>query len=108
MQDKGAIDGIQRVVFGGGLEFWLHRLLFLDAISYLSMGRLSVSLDRYMLVDIDDIFVARKGIRMTADDVTVSILPRQCFKLSLKFRVYNYCTRGNIQILKYKFKKNIY
>ncbi|XP_042891362.1 bifunctional heparan sulfate N-deacetylase/N-sulfotransferase-like isoform X2 [Penaeus japonicus] len=68
--DKGAIDGIQRVVFGGGLEFWLHRLLFLDAISYLSMGRLSVSLDRYMLVDIDDIFVARKGIRMTAEDVT--------------------------------------
>ncbi|XP_069951681.1 bifunctional heparan sulfate N-deacetylase/N-sulfotransferase isoform X1 [Cherax quadricarinatus] len=67
--DKGDFDGISRVLFGNSLEFWLHRLLFLDAVSYLSMGRISVSLDRYVLVDIDDIFVAKKGIRMTADDV---------------------------------------
>ncbi|XP_042234271.1 bifunctional heparan sulfate N-deacetylase/N-sulfotransferase-like isoform X2 [Homarus americanus] len=67
--DKGEFDGIQRVLFGGNLEFWLHRLLFLDAMSYLSMGRISISMDRYVLVDIDDIFVAKKGIRMTADDV---------------------------------------
>lgn len=73
-QDKGDFDGISRVLFGGNLDFWLHRLLFLDAMSYLSMGRISVSLDRYILVDIDDIFVAKKGIRMTADDVTVSLL----------------------------------
>lgn len=67
--DKGDIDGIQRLLFGGNLDFWLHRLLFLDGISYLSMGRLSISLERHILVDIDDIFVAPKGNRMTADDV---------------------------------------
>ncbi|KAK3889373.1 hypothetical protein Pcinc_006625 [Petrolisthes cinctipes] len=67
--DQGQLDGIPRVLFGANLEFWLHRLLFLDALSYLSLGRIPLALDRYILVDIDDIFVARKGIRMTTDDV---------------------------------------
>lgn len=67
--DTGQYDGIQRILFGSGLEFWLHRLLFLDALSYLSRGRLSLSLDRYILVDIDDIFVGPKGRRMTVSDV---------------------------------------
>ncbi|KAK8384674.1 hypothetical protein O3P69_014327 [Scylla paramamosain] len=67
--DKGDYDGISRVLFGGNLDFWLHRLLFLDAVSYLSLGRISLSLERYILVDIDDIFVAKKGVRMTTDDV---------------------------------------
>ena len=68
-QDKGQLDGIRRVLFGGGLKFWLHRLLFLDAVSYLSRGRLSVSLKRYILIDIDDIFVGEKGTRLKNSDV---------------------------------------
>lgn len=71
-QDQGQLDGIPRVLFGANLDLWLHRLLFLDALTYLSLGRIPLTLDRYILVDIDDIFVAKKGIRMTADDVTVS------------------------------------
>ncbi|XP_076066452.1 N-deacetylase and N-sulfotransferase sfl [Oratosquilla oratoria] len=67
--DKGKYDGICRVLFGYDLKFWLHNLLFLDAISYLSRGKLSLSLDRYILVDIDDIFVGHKGTRMTVEDV---------------------------------------
>lgn len=72
IQDHGLYDGIGRVLFGSGLRFWLHRLLFLDALSYLSKGQLSITLDRQVLVDIDDIFVGESGIRMWKDDVYVS------------------------------------
>jgi heparan sulfate N-deacetylase/N-sulfotransferase NDST2 len=60
------------VLFGAGLKFWLHRLLFIDALSYLSRGRLSVSLKRYLLIDIDDIFVGEKGTRLRKNDVQVN------------------------------------
>ncbi|CAG7786790.1 unnamed protein product [Allacma fusca] len=69
IQDKGEADGIRRVLFGGGLKFWLNRLLFLDSVSYLSRGRLSVSLKRYILIDVDDIFVGEKGTRLKNSDV---------------------------------------
>jgi len=51
------------VLFGGGLKFWLHRVLLLDSLSYLSRGRLSLPLKRHILIDIDDIFVGEKGTR---------------------------------------------
>ena len=71
LKDCGEFDGIQRILFGSGLEFWLHRLLLLDAMSFLSHGRLSTSLQRYIQVDIDDIFVGQKGTRLVPDDVEV-------------------------------------
>uniref|UniRef100_T1JLN2 Uncharacterized protein n=1 Tax=Strigamia maritima TaxID=126957 RepID=T1JLN2_STRMM len=70
IEDRGMLDGIHRVIFGNGFKFWLHRLLFLDALSYLSNGKLSISLHRYILIDIDDIFVGERGTRMKEDDVT--------------------------------------
>lgn len=73
-QDHGLYDGIQRVLFGSGLKFWLHKLLFLDALSFLSHGQLSVSLHRHILVDVDDIFVGERGTRLVRDDVEVSLL----------------------------------
>ncbi|KAG1678537.1 Bifunctional heparan sulfate N-deacetylase/N-sulfotransferase 1 [Nymphon striatum] len=69
VQDKGLYDGIQRVIFGHSLQFWIHRLLFIDSLSYLSHGRLSLPLERNILVDIDDIFVGEKGTRMKREDV---------------------------------------
>ncbi|XP_073982493.1 N-deacetylase and N-sulfotransferase sfl [Rhodnius prolixus] len=69
IQDHGGFDSIQRVLFGSGLRFWLHRLLFLDSLSYLSHGQLSVSLNRYILVDVDDIFVGERGTRLRNEDV---------------------------------------
>ena len=66
-------DGIERVLFGGGLRFWLHKLLFLDSLSYLSHGQLSVSLQRLLLVDVDDIFVGERGTRLKKDDVEVCV-----------------------------------
>lgn len=73
IQDHGKFDGIQRVLFGSGLKFWLHRLLFLDCLSYLSNGQLSLSLSRMILVDIDDIFVGERGTRLRPDDVQALI-----------------------------------
>ncbi|XP_063776282.1 bifunctional heparan sulfate N-deacetylase/N-sulfotransferase 4-like isoform X1 [Pseudophryne corroboree] len=71
IQDLGLHDGIQRVLFGNNLNFWLHKLIFVDAISFLSGKKLSLSLDRYILVDIDDIFVGKEGTRMNVNDVKV-------------------------------------
>lgn len=61
IQDHGHLDSIQRVLFGSGLRFWLHRLLFLDSLSYLSHGQLSLSLERMLLMDVDDMFVGERG-----------------------------------------------
>lgn len=69
VQDLGLHDGIQRVLFGGSLTFWLHKLLFVDAVGYLTGRRLSLSLDRFLLVDVDDIFVGKEGTRMKVADV---------------------------------------
>ncbi|XP_078222704.1 bifunctional heparan sulfate N-deacetylase/N-sulfotransferase 3 isoform X3 [Callithrix jacchus] len=69
IHDLGLHDGIQRVLFGNNLNFWLHKLIFIDAISFLSGKRLTLSLDRYILVDIDDIFVGKEGTRMNTYDV---------------------------------------
>lgn len=75
--DRGHYDGVRRVLFGGGFQLWLHRLLFLDALSFLSHGKLSTPLERYLLVDIDDIFVGKNGTRMTPADVQVLDHPNQ-------------------------------
>ncbi|RXG57536.1 Bifunctional heparan sulfate N-deacetylase/N-sulfotransferase [Armadillidium vulgare] len=81
--DKGQYDKIRRILFGGGVQFWLHRLLLLDALSYLSYGRISVSLRRYILVDIDDIFVGPKGNRITPDDVQAMLDSQERLKKSV-------------------------
>ncbi|XP_053112576.1 bifunctional heparan sulfate N-deacetylase/N-sulfotransferase 4 isoform X6 [Hemicordylus capensis] len=75
LQDLGLHDGIQRVLFGNNLNFWLHKLIFIDAISFLSGKRLTLSLDRYILVDIDDIFVGKEGTRMNIKDVKEHGIP---------------------------------
>ncbi|XP_035228174.1 bifunctional heparan sulfate N-deacetylase/N-sulfotransferase-like [Stegodyphus dumicola] len=69
VHDHGSYDGISRVLFGNGFQFWIHRLLFLDAISFLSHGKLSLPLQRFLLIDIDDIFVGEKSTRMKPSDV---------------------------------------
>lgn len=71
VQDLGLHDGIQRVLFGNNLAFWLHKLVFVDAVAFLTGKRLSMSLERYILVDIDDIFVGKEGTRMKVPDVKV-------------------------------------
>ncbi|XP_043071313.1 bifunctional heparan sulfate N-deacetylase/N-sulfotransferase [Drosophila grimshawi] len=102
LQDRGQLDGIQRVLFGSSLRFWLHRLVFLDALSYLSHGQLSLSLERMILVDIDDIFVGEKSTRLRPDDVRALIatqkiiagmVPGFRFNLGFSGKYYHHGTR---------------
>ncbi|CAL8273799.1 unnamed protein product, partial [Gadus morhua 'NCC'] len=69
VQDMGLYDGVRRVLFGQGLGYWLHRLILVDAIAYLTDRKLTLGLDRHILVDIDDIFVGKEGTRMNTKDV---------------------------------------
>lgn len=79
-------DGIKRVFFGGGFPFFLHIMLFLDSLDYLSPVVMTHGLERYLQIDIDDIFVARTGIRMKRKDVKVS---RNFCKMKLYLIQYN-------------------
>ncbi|XP_013102846.2 bifunctional heparan sulfate N-deacetylase/N-sulfotransferase [Stomoxys calcitrans] len=102
LQDHGQYDGIKRIFFGSNLKFWLHRLLFLDALSYLSHGQLSLNLERMILVDIDDIFVGEKGTRLRPDDVRAliatqkiiaSMVPGFRFNLGFSGKYFHHGTR---------------
>lgn len=96
VQDLGLHDGIQRVLFGNNLVFWLHKLVFVDAVAFLTGKRLSLSLERYILVDIDDIFVGKEGTRMKVPDVKVSVL-----LVCMCFRVQKHSQNTNCTHLMY-------
>ncbi|XP_062846559.1 bifunctional heparan sulfate N-deacetylase/N-sulfotransferase 1 [Trichomycterus rosablanca] len=89
VQDLGLHDGIQRVLFGHGLTFWLHKLVFVDAVTFLSAKRLSLSLDRYVLVDIDDIFVGKEGTRMKVADVEALVETQNELRQSIPNFTFN-------------------
>lgn len=73
MFDRGLYDGIRRVIFGGANHHWLNRVLLLEAIEHLSSGSIITPLERYIQIDIDDIFVGEKGKRMNGSDVEALI-----------------------------------
>ena len=72
LEDRGYLDGIRKIFFGHGLKYWLNIIIFLDGISYLSNGIFKLPLERYILIDIDDIFVGKIGTRLKPHDVKVS------------------------------------
>ncbi|XP_067313077.1 bifunctional heparan sulfate N-deacetylase/N-sulfotransferase 1 [Pseudorasbora parva] len=89
VQDLGLHDGIQRVLFGHNLSFWLHKLVFVDAVSFLTAKRLSLSLDRFILVDIDDIFVGKEGTRMKVADVKALVETQSELRRSIPDFTFN-------------------
>ncbi|KAJ8250546.1 hypothetical protein COCON_G00224680 [Conger conger] len=98
VQDLGLHDGIQRVLFGNNLSFWLHKLIFVDSIAYLTGKRLCLSLERYLLVDVDDIFVGKEGTRMKRSDVEAllntqnklrTLVPNFTFNLGFSGKFYH-------------------
>ena len=71
--DDGRNDGVKKVFFGGGFPFFVHTMLFMDSLQYLSPVSPTVfSLERYLQIDVDDIFISKSGIRMKQKDVMVS------------------------------------
>ncbi|KAL6101413.1 ndst2 [Pungitius sinensis] len=98
VQDLGLHDGIQRVLFGNNLNYWLHKLVFVDSIAYLTGKRLCLSLDRHILVDVDDIFVGKEGTRMKVSDVEAllntqnklrALVPNFTFNLGFSGKFYH-------------------
>ncbi|KAK7901135.1 hypothetical protein WMY93_017904 [Mugilogobius chulae] len=115
VQDLGLHDGIQRVLFGNNLNYWLHKLVFVDAIAYLTGRRLCLSLDRHILVDVDDIFVGKEGTRMKVSDVEAllntqnklrTLVPNFTFNLGFSGKFYHTGTddedRGDDMLLEHR------
>ncbi|CAJ0604455.1 unnamed protein product [Cylicocyclus nassatus] len=62
-------DGVERFLFGHNVSDWTMKMTYLDILWYSSGGNIGWSLDRYLQIDIDDIFVGARGTRMVESDV---------------------------------------
>ena len=71
--DNGRKGGIKRIFTTLNSAFFLHGLLFLDALKYLAVLPPKYTLQRYIQVDIDDIFIGKSGLRLKKTDVKVTI-----------------------------------
>lgn len=69
VRDIGMVDGVNRILLGHNVSYWMMRLAFLDSLKFASQGRFGFDLNRWIQVDIDDIFVGMRGTRMVASDV---------------------------------------
>ena len=70
--DKGSHDGINKILFGSTLATsFLHQLIFLDSLSHVSNGSINYGRNRYIQIDIDDVFVGSTGKKLSPDDVKV-------------------------------------
>ena len=83
--------GVVKVVIGGvsgeALRHWYLRLLLLDSLHHLSDGRVSLPLTRYLMVDIDDIFVGTA--RLVASDVTALLESQRKLRSFIPGFTYN-------------------
>ena len=95
VSDRGKVDGVKKVFIGGPITFWLIKLLLLDVIRDLTSHHpvLRFGRERWVMVDIDDIFVAPKGRKMTPSDVQVKTTPSFTLCSTVKMMyVYGGCT----------------
>lgn len=61
------------VLFGSSIEFWLSQLLLLEVLkTHPSLPILRFGRKRWVMIDIDDIFVAPEGLKMSVEDVQVA------------------------------------
>ncbi|XP_047145758.1 bifunctional heparan sulfate N-deacetylase/N-sulfotransferase 4 isoform X2 [Hydra vulgaris] len=68
--DKGYNDGISKVLFGASFDTtWLHQLVFVDSLMTLSNGVLGFGIERFIQIDIDDIFVGTTGKKLVKSDI---------------------------------------
>lgn len=72
LYDRGEIDGVRKFFFGVSFwESWLYQLVFVDSLQILSNGILGNNSQRYVQVDVDDIFVGKTGRRLVKEDIKV-------------------------------------
>jgi hypothetical protein len=88
--DHDVIPGVMTILIGMDIRFWLTKLLLMDIIrSYSSTPMLRFDNKRWVMVDIDDIFVAPQGLRMTTSDVEV--VTRTCNYAAYIIYTCSYC-----------------
>ena len=76
IQDTGLHDGVVKMFLSSPLKFWLSKLLLLDTIRSLAVRPLlRFGHERWVMVDIDDMFVAPNGSKMVPEDVEVRVCP---------------------------------
>ncbi|VDN37825.1 unnamed protein product [Dibothriocephalus latus] len=84
IEDVGGIDGIKRVLFAyGASNHWSVHLLLMDAVRYLLSSvpqkeslkalEFDIGYDRWVHVDIDDIFVASPESQLYPNDVKLVV-----------------------------------
>ena len=70
----GGREGFIRVLIGTPMSFWLTKLMLLEVIrSYVPGSRTLARFGRkrWLMVDIDDMFLAPRGLKLTPEDVQV-------------------------------------
>ncbi len=72
IKQRGKVEGVCKYFIGGPVSFWAMKLLLLEVLRREVGGELlRFGRERWVMVDIDDIFVAPEGRKMTAADVRV-------------------------------------
>ncbi|XP_018649753.1 putative heparan sulfate n-deacetylase/n-sulfotransferase [Schistosoma mansoni] len=90
LEDVGLFDGIQRVLFAfrpGGI--WLSSILLLDTIVYLSKASNELDLLRWVLVDIDDVFVPDRDAHLSIDDINAMIKAQNYWRTFIQEFTFN-------------------
>eukprot|EP00111_Clytia_hemisphaerica_P000092 TCONS_00000215-protein len=74
LYDQGLFDGVRKFIFGVSFwESWLYQLVLMDCLQLSSNGFLGNDLQRYIQIDVDDIFVGKTGKRLVKEDVQAMI-----------------------------------
>ncbi|CAI5448496.1 unnamed protein product [Caenorhabditis angaria] len=88
IHDIGIEDGVNRILFGRNISDWTIKMTFIDSIWWAIGKNMQFSLDRFIQVDIDDIFVGAQGTRMLEDDVINLLAYQQKFRN--KYNISNF------------------
>ncbi|XP_065652158.1 bifunctional heparan sulfate N-deacetylase/N-sulfotransferase 3 isoform X3 [Hydra vulgaris] len=114
--DKGYNDGIPKVLFGAAFDTtWLHQLVFIDSLMTLSNGVLGFGIERFIQIDIDDIFVGTTGKKLVKSDIEALVeaqiflsshIPGFYFNLGFSSKFFNNSNmtseqEGDEMLLKY-------
>ncbi|CAI2350539.1 unnamed protein product [Caenorhabditis sp. 36 PRJEB53466] len=80
VRDRGTEDGVERVLFGRNVSDFQVKMTFLDSLWWAMGDKDTFSLDRFVQVDIDDVFVGAQGTRIVEADVRQLISTQEDFR----------------------------
>lgn len=69
IHDNGIISNVEHIIFGQNLQHFFIKIAFWDSLLYMSRGSFNWSLDTYIQIDIDDVFVGQTGTRLVTEDI---------------------------------------